>query len=147
RQPLRQWVGPEQHPEDPPGPEPPGVAGADRRDGECVSGFGETLRYALAVALPPEDAVEARLGPVLEIALDLLPGGGEPSPAVHVDHPTHVPGRLRTGGIAGPERLRVGMFLWVTHGDPPVLISPASGPAAFRPAPCTRRPPERYPPG
>src|SRR5204863_512180 len=80
----------EHHPVDPPRLQPADLANRHGRVGEQVGGGDELLRRVRA-RLPLQKAFHALLWAVLEVALQFIPGRGEASPAVEVDHPRKVP--------------------------------------------------------
>src|SRR4029453_9681665 len=102
RQPFGERVGAEEHPKDPPGLEPAGVVGADRRVGEEFGGGVEFAWHTGESRLAGEKAVDTRLRAVLEVALQFVPGGGEPGPAVQVDDAAKVPRALLIGRVGRP---------------------------------------------
>ena len=130
REALRQRVRAEEHAVDPPGLEATGVGRGQRPVGQAVGERGEIRGDAAGSGLPLQEPVDRRFGAVLQIALELLPGGGKAGPAVQVDDPPRVPGHSFVGDIGRPgvarprshgvsshrlppsRAVRVGVFRW-----------------------------------
>ena len=142
REALGQRVRAEEHAVDPPALEATGVGRGQRPVGQAVGERGEIRGDAAGSGLPLQEPVDRRFGAVLQIALQLLPGGGEAGPAVQVDDPPQVPGHGLVGDIGRPGVARsrshgvgshrlppsravmVGVFPWPSrrpgHGPRPV---------------------------
>ena len=113
RQPLGQRVRAEEHAVDPPAFEAIGLGRGQRQLGQAVGERGEIRGNAAGSGLPFQQPVDRRFGAVLQVAPDLVPGGGEAGPAVQVDDPAEVPGRIGVGDISRPgvarlRRIRIG---------------------------------------
>ena len=88
-QPLAERVGREEHPVEPPGLEPPRLAGRDRRLDQQRRRSLEILRRrgTERSELPFEQPLDALLGPFGKVALDLAPASSESRAAVQMHNP------------------------------------------------------------
>ena len=153
-QPLGQRVGAEEHAVDPPALEAIGLGRGQRQVGQAVGERGEVRGDAAGSGLALQQPVDRRLGAVLQVALELVPGGGEAGPAVQVDDPAEVPGR---GGVRDIGRPRVARGLshrWSPRGadhsgtgltftSPTSLTSPGWIVISRKALPASRRKPGR----
>ncbi len=120
-QPLAQGVGREDQAEEPPRLEASRVARSDRglaqdaRDPLEHLGLGRSERPAFSI----EQAVDAGLGTLREVAPDLDPARRKPGAAVQVGHTTEVPGRLGRWLITGPDFDRSRVFS--IHDSSPLM--------------------------
>ena len=105
-QPLGQRVRAEEHAVDPPALEAIGLGRGQRPVGQAVGERGEIRGNAAGSGPPFQQPVDRRFGAVLQVALDLVPGGGEAGPAVQVDDPPQVPGRPGIRHIGRPRTAR-----------------------------------------
>jgi hypothetical protein len=102
REPLAQCIGREEHAKDPPGLEP---IGRRRRRGRVSKRRGnhlEVFHGAVDPRLPLQDTRDAGLGPVAQIALDLVPRGGKPRAAMQVRDPGEIPRSLLRRSVGRP---------------------------------------------
>ena len=88
-----------EHAEDPPRFQPRGIVGSHGGVGQERGGRLEILGNTVPSRFAFEQAADAGLGPVSQVALQLVPGRGEPGAAVEVDDPPQVPGGLGIGTI------------------------------------------------
>src|SRR5262245_2761081 len=121
RQLLGQRVGAEVHPVHPPRLQP---AGGARRVGQGVGGLLEVLRHAVAPRLAGQDAGDALVRAVGQVAIDLAAGGAEARPTVQVNDAAAVPGHFLRGRVRFPV-LR-GLAAHRRHSFPLIFTSPIS---------------------
>ncbi len=104
RQFLTERIGTEEHAVKPPCLQPDDLAGRDGRRAEQLGGSGEISRRAHRHAAGQE-TVDAGVGSVLQIALQLLPGRRKPGATMQVNDMPQIPGcpvvgRIRRPGVA-----------------------------------------------
>ena len=114
RQPLGQRIRAEEHAVDPPAFQAIGLGRGQRQVGQAVGEGGEVRRARRGTGPCPSSSRSIDgFGAVLQVAPDFVPGGGEAGPAVQVDDPAEVPGRIGVGDISRPgvarlRRIRIG---------------------------------------
>jgi hypothetical protein len=100
--PLRERVRGQEHAINPPGLKPVGVAGAGCRIAEQIRGRRELGGNPLGAARTSQNAIHSSFGPIVQIALQFVPGRGEAGPAAERPDSGEVPWSARAGAIRRP---------------------------------------------